>query len=291
MRSTSASSRSGPPYFDSVFVPLMTPLVFLMGVGPLARWKKASIPDLARRLRWAFGGQASSTALLAPFAAGQWKPGVAFGLALAFWVVAATFVGVRERLRACGRRDAALRRSGASRDSYWGMVVAHLGIAVCIVGVTMVKGYETERDVKMGVGDTVAVARLRVPLRRRDRATAVRTIGRRAAASRSAATARYVETLYPEKRHTTRAAMPMTNAAIDSSPSATSTSRWASPVDNGAWSDARLRKAVHHVGVVRLHHDGVRRLPRAVGPPLPHRAGARRRAAAGRGGGARRSAR
>ena len=38
------------------------------------------------------------------------------------------------------------------------MVVAHLGIAVCAVGITMVKGYETERDVKMGVGDTVTVA-------------------------------------------------------------------------------------------------------------------------------------
>ena len=38
----------GPPYFDTVFVPLMAPLVFLMGVGPLARWKQAELPDLAR---------------------------------------------------------------------------------------------------------------------------------------------------------------------------------------------------------------------------------------------------
>ena len=43
----------GPPYFDTVFVPLMAPLVFLMGVGPLARWKQTELPDLARRLRWA----------------------------------------------------------------------------------------------------------------------------------------------------------------------------------------------------------------------------------------------
>src|SRR5207237_3825171 len=45
----------GPPYFDTVFVPLMAPAVFLLGVGPLARWKNAEIPDLARRLRWAAG--------------------------------------------------------------------------------------------------------------------------------------------------------------------------------------------------------------------------------------------
>ena len=41
----------GPPYFDTVFVPLMTPLVFLMGIGPLARWKEAELPDLASRLQ------------------------------------------------------------------------------------------------------------------------------------------------------------------------------------------------------------------------------------------------
>jgi uncharacterized protein YaeQ len=37
----------GPPYFEAVFVPLMTPLVVLIGVGPLARWKHAELPDLA----------------------------------------------------------------------------------------------------------------------------------------------------------------------------------------------------------------------------------------------------
>ena len=47
----------GPPYFDTVFVPLMTPLVFLMGIGPLARWKQAAVPDLWRLLRWALGDQ------------------------------------------------------------------------------------------------------------------------------------------------------------------------------------------------------------------------------------------
>jgi cytochrome c-type biogenesis protein CcmF len=44
----------GPPYFDAVFVPLMLPAVFLMGVAPFARWKQASFGELARTLRWAF---------------------------------------------------------------------------------------------------------------------------------------------------------------------------------------------------------------------------------------------
>src|SRR5678815_2573684 len=43
----------GPPYFEAVFVPLMAPAVFLMGIGPLSRWKQSSVPELAKRLRWA----------------------------------------------------------------------------------------------------------------------------------------------------------------------------------------------------------------------------------------------
>jgi cytochrome c-type biogenesis protein CcmF len=52
----------GPPYFDAVFVPLMLPALFLMGVAPFARWKQASVAELARTLRWAFcrGGRRPS---------------------------------------------------------------------------------------------------------------------------------------------------------------------------------------------------------------------------------------
>jgi cytochrome c-type biogenesis protein CcmF len=42
----------GPPYFDAVFVPMIAPVLFLMGVGPIARWKKASLPELVVQLRW-----------------------------------------------------------------------------------------------------------------------------------------------------------------------------------------------------------------------------------------------
>ena len=37
------------------------------------------------------------------------------------------------------------------------MTLAHLGVAVFIVGVTLVKGYETERDLRMAPGDKVAL--------------------------------------------------------------------------------------------------------------------------------------
>ena len=62
----------------------------------------------------------------------------------------------------------------------------------------------------------------------------------------------------------------MTNAAIDSGPFGDIYVSMGEPVDNGALDHPRVFEAVHHVGVVRLHHDGDRRLPRAVGPSLPH---------------------
>src|SRR6184192_926312 len=61
----------GPPYFESVFVPLMAPALFLMGVGPLARWKHASVPELAVLLRWALA-VSLAVGLLLPLAFGRW---------------------------------------------------------------------------------------------------------------------------------------------------------------------------------------------------------------------------
>ena len=84
----------GPPYFDTVFVPIMAPAVFLMAIGPMASWKKAALPDLATRLKWALV-VAVACAIIVPFARGKWSTLVALGLFLAFWVVFATLVAVR----------------------------------------------------------------------------------------------------------------------------------------------------------------------------------------------------
>jgi cytochrome c-type biogenesis protein CcmF len=145
----------GPPYFDTVFFPLMAPAVFLMAIGPLASWKKAALPDLATRLKWAFGA-AVACALLVPFVRGKWTALVAAGLFLAFWVIFATAVQFAGRLRAAPQ-PTLLGKLRANSAAWYGMQLAHLGIAVFIIGVTMVKGYETERDVRMAPGETVSI--------------------------------------------------------------------------------------------------------------------------------------
>src|SRR5581483_8755055 len=139
----------GPPYFESVFVPLMVPALFLMGIGPIARWKSARLPELAARLKWAFA-VAVLSAIILPYTLGKWTPMIALGLLLAIWIIGAGFVNLRERL-------VQLRSTGASLGArlrtlprgYWGMSMAHFGVGVFIIGVTMVRGYEAEKDVHM----------------------------------------------------------------------------------------------------------------------------------------------
>ncbi|HJU24522.1 MAG TPA: heme lyase CcmF/NrfE family subunit [Casimicrobiaceae bacterium] len=146
----------GPPYFDTVFYPLMAPLVFLLGVGPMAAWRKARVPDLWTRLQWA-AYVALATAVLAPFAMGRWKPLVAFGLLMAAWIAAATLTVLVQRFRNAPQRGFA-DKLRANAPAWYGMLLAHFGVAVFIAGVTLVKGYEVERDVRLDVGQSVDVA-------------------------------------------------------------------------------------------------------------------------------------
>jgi cytochrome c-type biogenesis protein CcmF len=145
----------GPPYFNSVFVPLMAPAVFLIGVGPIARWKQAKIPELAVRLKWAFA-LSLIMAVILPFVIGGWKWRASLGLLVAVWITATVLQNIFSRIKSQPGANFFARLAAPSR-SYYGMHLAHLGVAVFIAGVTVVTSYQTERDVKMNVGDTVTV--------------------------------------------------------------------------------------------------------------------------------------
>ncbi len=222
----------GPPYFDAVFVPIMAPLVFLMGIGPIARWKKAELPDLASRLKWALGVSLAS-ALIVPFIAGRWTPMIAFGLFLAFWVVASAAVNVKERVRHI--KGGLWERLRVQGRSYWGMQLAHFGVAVFIIGVTLVKGYEVERDVRMDIGDSVTVNDYAFKFEGTKEIRGPNYTGARGSVEVTK-NGRYVEHLYPEKRIYNVQQMPMTEAAIDSSPLGDLYVSLGEPVANGAWS-------------------------------------------------------
>ena len=147
----------GPPYFDAVFMPLMAPTIFLMGIGPLARWKEASLPDLARRLRWA-AGVSVVVAVATGWLAGRISFAATIGLFMAFWIVTSLLTDLLERIHPAGTPwSDAPRRARQLPRAMVGMMVAHLGVAAFCIGVSMVKTYEVERDVKMSLGDSTTV--------------------------------------------------------------------------------------------------------------------------------------
>ena len=143
----------GPPYFDAVFYPLMAPALFLMAIGPIARWRNATLPELAHRLKWAFA-VAVAAAIVIPLSMGKWTPLVSLGLLLATWITAASITAIVHRFQSTPATGFFATLT-ANSTSYYGMHIAHIGIAVFVVGVSMVKGYETERDVRMAPGQTV----------------------------------------------------------------------------------------------------------------------------------------
>jgi len=138
----------GPPYFNAVFIPLTAPPVLLMGAGIMVRWKKDSLKNLLPKL-WipliaSFVGGLTFVLALMP----EFNLVAALGMILAIWVVSGTVVDLRRRL-SNGRRFWSLPLG------YFGMVLGHIGIAVFVVGITLVSIYDTEKDVRMQKGDSV----------------------------------------------------------------------------------------------------------------------------------------
>ncbi len=221
----------GPPYFDTVFAPLMAPALFMMGVGPMARWKQASIPELATRLKWAFGVSVAG-ALLLPLTMGAWTPMASFGFLLALWIVAASITTLASRLKQTPGTGIAKWR--AQSRSFYGMLLAHVGMAVFVVGVTMVKSYEAEKDVKLSVGESVDLGGYTF---RFDALNDVK--GPNYVAARGTFTvtqgASAVSIMHPEKRIYNVQKNPMTEAAINTGFTRDLYVSLGEAVEGGAW--------------------------------------------------------
>jgi cytochrome c-type biogenesis protein CcmF len=228
----------GPPYFSAVFVPLIAPALFLMGVGPLARWREASAADLTRRLRWAIGVSLAS-AVVALLVLGHWTPMTGLGLLLAVWVASTAILNLVTRLRehpAPGWRA----RLAAQPGSYYGMLLAHFGVSVFIVGVTVVSSFQSENDVRMEPGDNASVGGYRFQLEAINPITGPNYTAARATVTVTQDGAP-VAVLYPERRIYTVSRMPMTEVAIDRGIRRDLYVALGEPVSATAWS-------------IRLHH-------------------------------------
>jgi cytochrome c-type biogenesis protein CcmF len=154
------------------------------------------------------------TALVLPFVLGRWSPLVSLGLWLALWIVAASVVSLVDRVRHAAAGAGVWARLTTTPRAYYGMLLAHLGVAVFVVGVTLVKGYEAEKDVRMQVNETVELNGFVFRMTNLMEVKGPNYVAARATMEVSR-DGKSVTRLYPEKRVYTVQQMPMTEAAID----------------------------------------------------------------------------
>jgi cytochrome c-type biogenesis protein CcmF len=169
-------------------------------------------------LRWALG-TSLVLGLLLPFAFGQWHAMVGFGLALAIWVVITAVLSTK---------------SFKNTRAHYGMVTAHIGVAVFVVGVTLVKGYESHEDLRMKPGESASLAGY---VFRLDGVSDVRGPNYVAARAKVDVTrdGRPVTVLYPERRIYSVQEQVMTEAAIDPGLTRDLYVSLGDPLPGGAW--------------------------------------------------------
>lgn len=222
----------GPPYFDNVFVPLMLPLLVLLGIGPLTRWKGDDQGTLARRLRFAFVASLALGGILVWAIAGSGSIMVITSIAIAMWIFYTTVQGVASRLRHKKNVWQGLRKLPRH---FVGMTLAHIGVGVFVIGVTAASTYSVEKDVRMSPGDIEPLAGYQF---RFDGVTAVR--GPNYNAQRGTVHVyredHEVAVLYPEKRFYPIQSQPMTEAAIDAAITRDVYVALGEPLGDGAWA-------------------------------------------------------
>ena len=200
----------GKPYFDAVFIPIMTPALFLMGVGPITRWRGAPTIELILQLKWALGVTVISAAI-APFIMRSWTPLIGFGLLLAVWIVVASMSNLISRLK--NHPNHWLSALKLQSASYYGMLLAHIGVAVFIFGVTMVSGFEEEKDLRMSAGSKSSLAGYEIRFNQVSEITGPNYVAAQGNIS-VFKDDKLVTMMYPQKRKYDSSQMLMTEAAI-----------------------------------------------------------------------------
>ncbi|HCW96944.1 MAG TPA: heme lyase NrfEFG subunit NrfE [Pseudomonas sp.] len=220
----------GPPYFNAMFVPLMAALMMTLGVGVLVRWKDTP-------LKWLLGmlGPVLIAAVvlggLGSLVFGDFNFAVLAVCLLAAWVVLAA---VRDLLDKTRHKGLVKGARGLS-PSYWGMHLAHLGLAVCAIGVVLTSHQSAERDLRLAPGESLELGGYHFvfdgaehhegPNFTSDRATVRVFDGER-----------QIATLHPEKRLYTVQQMPMTEAGIDPGFTRDLYVALGEPLGDGAWA-------------------------------------------------------
>ena len=201
----------GAPFFDQMFLIIMTPFALLLGVGPLVKWRRDQFSSIRTPV-------VISVIVM-----------VIAGFVLPFWLqdtltvssVLGTMMAVIIALLSLYElQQRVTHRSGffpgltkLSR-SHWGMFLAHLGVAMTVWGIAFSQNYSVERDVRMNVGDSVEIAGYEYKFQGISNADGPNYAGGKAQVD-ILKNGKTEATLFAEKRFYTVSKMTMTEAAID----------------------------------------------------------------------------
>ena len=200
----------GPPYFNGVFIPLTAPLAFFVGIGVLSRWRQDSVSRLWQLVMLPLGSSLLIGFALA-FLPEQFTWSAFIGLSLASWTTLGVAMGIYDRLRHKANKWQALIDQPLG---VWAMSLAHFGIAVFIVGVTLVSTYSQEKDIRLAPNESLHLAGydfLFHGVKPNEGVNYDANQGHFTVTKNQA----LVAELYPQKRIYRASGMPMTEAGID----------------------------------------------------------------------------
>jgi cytochrome c-type biogenesis protein CcmF len=135
----------GPPYFNVVFLIPTIPLLFLMAIGMHSVWKKSNLEDIKQPLAILFAVSLAIGLIVPPVVYGAFHVTTVVGLTAGVWVILSSLYEPFQRLR---------KRQSLSRGVV-GMTIAHIGVGVFAIGVTVTQTYRIEKDIALKPGETV----------------------------------------------------------------------------------------------------------------------------------------
>ncbi|PML43209.1 c-type cytochrome biogenesis protein CcmF [Vibrio tasmaniensis] len=201
----------GAPFFDMLFFWLMIPFSFLLGIGPLIRWKRDNLSKLVKPMMISGAFSLGLSALMVTILADRFS-GTAFaGWVMAFWIIFMHGFELHERAT---HRHTFLKGLTKLPRSHWAMMCGHIGLAVTVIGIAMVQNYSIERDVRLAPGESYQLEEysfLFTGVRDKDGPNYDGYI----ADFEITKEGKYINTLHAEKRFYTTAKSMMTEAAID----------------------------------------------------------------------------
>ena len=222
----------GAPFFDQRFLIIMTPFSLLLGIGPLVKWRRDQFsairtPVIASVIIMLIAGFALPYLL-------QDKLTVSAVLGTMMTVII-VLLSLYEMHQRATYRDTFWRGITKLSRSHWGMILAHLGVAMTVWGIAFSQNYSIERDVRMNVGDTVQIAGYDFTFKGISDANGPNYVGGKAQIDISR-DGKHETTLYAEKRLYTVSKMPMTEAAIEWGFSRDLYAALGEKLDNNAWA-------------------------------------------------------